>query len=67
MVTTKLGEMQVLCANCDPGMAIKNYDNLICDVCGKIAARVTYGELKILPGRVEPTIPKGWAWGLFNF
>jgi hypothetical protein len=45
MVKTKLGEMQVFCANCDPAINIKNYDNLVCDVCGKVAARVTFGEL----------------------
>jgi len=48
MVQTKLGKMQVVCANCDQEMTIKNYDNLICDICGKVAARVTFEELEML-------------------
>lgn len=46
MVKTKLGTLEVICANCDPSFSIKNYSNLTCDICGKVAARVTFGELK---------------------
>ena len=53
MIKTKLGKMKVFCANCDPAMNIKNYDNLVCDICGKVAVRVTFGELELLEDSLD--------------
>lgn len=62
MVQTKLGEMQVLCAACDTGMVIKNYDNLVCDICGKIAAKVTFGELEMLRDALDEISSMANIW-----
>jgi hypothetical protein len=62
MVQTKLGKMQVICANCGTGMTIKNYGNLPCDVCGKIAARVTYGDLEMLRDALEEISSMANIW-----
>ena len=62
MVQTKLGQMQVICANCDTGMAIKNYDSLTCDVSGKVAAKVTFGELEMLRDALDEISSMANIW-----
>ncbi len=64
MVQTKLGEMQVMCANCDTGMAIKNYDSLVCDVCGKVAAKVTFGEIEMLRDALDEISSMANIWNV---
>jgi len=68
MIITKYAKLTVLCQTCDaaehPGPFIKNYDRLICDICGNVRSKVTYiAEERANNHDVKRSLPECYANG----